>query len=465
MNGTRGRRTLGALACAALIVSGCAGAGARPDSLTGVDGLRAVMTTRSAVGAALDAAQTMAWSRTPMPTRALEDWVLARYIERSSWNALGGQRALAARGADDPRVWFNLGVLHEDLGRLTDARDAYSEAARLGEADASLNLLGVCGALGDDACVAAHLDALRGRAAASPRDALRFARALHWTDDPEAQQAYEAALDLAGEADRVASCDAHAGLARLALSRGDYVVAQKGAWDAMLSLKSRPVVLSGDGADLVIGRSIQKSEFDMDVWKWGRRIHGFERFEIPDGASFTDVTPCSVRLSVELVAYLVPKQNQPFNFPIRRLIAELKNRAEAQQELEKVLFGVIDLHNKYDALNLTTPHAGVLIGDLYYDFGMSLRNLPLPDGLTPQQQQSYEAQIEEYAAPLIQKSIRAYGRAFEVEEMYGTGHPAFVRARERMLEVAPERAPLAFTPGSLVRRGERRVPWKKVGME
>jgi tetratricopeptide (TPR) repeat protein len=448
-----------------MFAAGCATSTGRPGALTGVDGARAVVGTRAAVGAAADAAQALAWKRTSARTRDLEDWVFARYLERSSWSALGGQRALVARGPEDARQWFNLGVLHEDLGRLADARDAYSRAAALGEADASLNLLGVCGELGDEACVKEHFDGLRERAASSPRDALRFARALHWTGSSDAKEAYEAAAELAGEVDRVASCNAHAGLARVALSQGNYVVAKKNAWDAMLSLKSGPVDLLGDGPFRYIAEPVQEREYDLDVWKWARYIHGFENFEIPGGASFSEVSPCSAWLLVELVAYFVPLQDQPFHFPIKRLVQELKLRGEAEQELEKVLFGSMTLHTKHAALDLTTPHAAVLIADLYYDFGKALVGLPMPDGLTPKQQENYKNQIDEYATPLIRKSVEAYGRAFELEEKHGTGHPAFVRARERMLEVAPELAPPSYTPGSLVRRAERRVPWKKLAGE
>ncbi len=96
---------------------------------------------------------------------------------------------------------------------------------------------------------------------------------------------------------------------------------------------------------------------------------------------------------------------------------------------------------------------------------MALRHLSPPDGLTSAQKKVYEEHIEEYAKRLVEKSVIAYERAFEFEGKLGTGHPAFVRAHERMLKAAPERAPAGYTPGSLVRRGERRVPWKKARVD
>ncbi len=473
-NGTRKRWWRGALvclACGVLSTSGCASASARSDALTGVDGARAVATTRAAVGEAADAGQALAWKRTSMRTRDLEDWVFARYLERSSWSALGGQRALLARGARDPRLAFNAGVLLEDLGRLADARDTYSEAARLGDADASLNLLGVCEELGDQACVKEHFEALRTRASASHRDALRFARALHWTGSPDARKAYESVAESSGEEDRVATCEAHAGLARIALARGVFedsarsARAARQAVESPRSVREESQAVESPKADLVIGRGapVDVEEFSTDAWQMAKRLVNGSVSE--SDQPFADIEACTVRLSVERVAYLVPLQDQPFNFPTKRLIKELRHRGEAEQRIESILFDAIRLHSKHDTLDLTTPHAAVLVADLYYDFAMALRHLSPPDGLTSAQKKVYEEHIEEYAKRLVEKSVIAYERAFEFEGKLGTGHPAFVRAHERMLKAAPERAPAGYTPGSLVRRGERRVPWKKARVD
>ncbi len=93
-------------------------------------------------------------------------------------------------------------------------------------------------------------------------------------------------------------------------------------------------------------------------------------------------------------------------FPIKTLIKKLKEKGELEQEAEKIYFEILDHKDPY-----YVAASAYRIGQMYKDFSDELYELPMPEGLTPDQEDAYRGQIDEYAFPLQEKALTAFQRA------------------------------------------------------
>lgn len=114
----------------------------------------------------------------------------------------------------------------------------------------------------------------------------------------------------------------------------------------------------------------------------------------------------------ELADYLYDDFNAlkiPPTLKVNVLKKALEAKAEAQQKAEKLFDSVLDFKSG-------PWSAGALykIGLLYYQFKEELLNVPAPEGLDPDTENMYFAILEQIAAPVEEKSLRAFERALKL---------------------------------------------------
>ncbi|MGM0555132.1 MAG: tetratricopeptide repeat protein [Myxococcota bacterium] len=97
-------------------------------------------------------------------------------------------------------------------------------------------------------------------------------------------------------------------------------------------------------------------------------------------------------------------------FPMPTLQKRLVKKGEIQQEAEKIYQEVIGMQN---------PHwvaaASYRIGQMYRSFGDQLYNLPLPEGLSQEEEDQYRMVLDmDYVTPLQEKALKAFNTALNL---------------------------------------------------
>ena len=124
-------------------------------------------------------------------------------------------------------------------------------------------------------------------------------------------------------------------------------------------------------------------------------------------------------------------------FPIRKLKKSLVKKAELLGKCEKLFFEVLDFKS-YDV------SAGALyrIGESYYLFAKSLFDLPMPPGLTEDEEFLYRAMLDDRAAPIEEKSIEATKRALELAHKHQVYNNWSSKSAALLAKLDPGRFPV-----------------------
>ena len=124
-------------------------------------------------------------------------------------------------------------------------------------------------------------------------------------------------------------------------------------------------------------------------------------------------------------------------FPERKLKKSLVKKAELLTKTGELFFEVLDFKS-YDV------SAGALyrIGESYYLYAKSLFDLPIPEGLTEDEQFLYRAMLDDRAAPLEEKSIEAVRRALELAHKHQVYNDWSSKAASLLAKFSPERFPV-----------------------
>ena len=124
-------------------------------------------------------------------------------------------------------------------------------------------------------------------------------------------------------------------------------------------------------------------------------------------------------------------------FPINKLRRGLVQKAEMLGKSEKLFFEVLDFKS-YDV------SAGALyrIGESYQLYAQSLFDLPIPDGLTEDEQIIYRAELDDVAAPLQEKAIEATRRALELAHEHHVYNEWSRKAASLLVKLSPEAFPV-----------------------
>lgn len=124
-------------------------------------------------------------------------------------------------------------------------------------------------------------------------------------------------------------------------------------------------------------------------------------------------------------------------FPIGTLRRALVKKAELQQKAEKIYLEVLDFQ-AHDV------NAGALfrLGESYYLFSKSLFDLPMPPGLSEDEEIIYRAELDDTAAPLQEKGIEAAQRALSLAHRNGVYNEWSARSAALLVKLSPESFPV-----------------------
>ncbi|GMV43482.1 MAG: hypothetical protein AMXMBFR64_51980 [Myxococcales bacterium] len=126
---------------------------------------------------------------------------------------------------------------------------------------------------------------------------------------------------------------------------------------------------------------------------------------------------------------------------IAKLKKSLTTKAELLAKCEGLMLSVLE----YKSGGWT---AGALFrnGLLYYEFSQALFSVPVPEGLSPDQEEEYQFTLEETAAPLEEKSLTAFQFALQLAQELGVYNEWSKLSAEFAAKVNPESFPVSSEP-------------------
>lgn len=128
---------------------------------------------------------------------------------------------------------------------------------------------------------------------------------------------------------------------------------------------------------------------------------------------------------------------------IAKLKKSLTSKAELLAKCEGLMLSVLE----YKSGGWT---AGALFrnGLLYYEFSQALFDVPVPEGLSPDQEEEYQFTLEETAAPLEEKSLTAFQFALQLAQELGVYNEWSKLSAEYAAKVNPESFPVSSEPAA-----------------
>ena len=128
---------------------------------------------------------------------------------------------------------------------------------------------------------------------------------------------------------------------------------------------------------------------------------------------------------------------------LSKLKKSLTTKAELLAKCEQLMQSVLD----YKSGGWT---AGALFrnGLLYYEFSQALFDVPIPEGLSPDQEEEYQFALEETAAPLEEKSLTAFQFALQLAQELGVYNEWSKLSAEYASKVNPDSFPVSSEPAA-----------------
>ncbi len=130
------------------------------------------------------------------------------------------------------------------------------------------------------------------------------------------------------------------------------------------------------------------------------------------------------------------------SFPVDRLRATAEEKAEYQQDAEQRYRQIISMGSP-----LWVAAASFRIGQSYQDFAEALFNLPMPEGLTPDQEFQYELSVEDLAFPLQEQALAAFNNALRLALEYQAYNEWSSRSAAEISDLEGEAFPITSQDG------------------
>lgn len=136
--------------------------------------------------------------------------------------------------------------------------------------------------------------------------------------------------------------------------------------------------------------------------------------------------------------------NVKLNFPMSALVKNLTTKGTYEQDAEKMYLEIMQMSAK-------SPYyvaaAAYRVGQMYKDFSDNLYNLPMPQGLTPDQEDEYRAQLDDYAFPLQEKALKAFRSALRLALELGAYNEWSRKSADQISKLESEAYPLTSQEG------------------
>lgn len=130
------------------------------------------------------------------------------------------------------------------------------------------------------------------------------------------------------------------------------------------------------------------------------------------------------------------------NLVYERLAKTLERKGELEQKAEGIYTEVIQM-----ASPRWVAASAFRIGQMYKNFSDELYNQPTPEGLTPEQEEMYRMQLDEYAFPLQEKALTAYRSALELALQYRAYNEWSSRSAAAISQLESEAYPITGQDG------------------
>lgn len=131
---------------------------------------------------------------------------------------------------------------------------------------------------------------------------------------------------------------------------------------------------------------------------------------------------------------------------VKLVYKKLKETLQKKGELEQKAEGIYT-----EVIQMASPRwvaaSAFRIGQMYKNFSDELYNQPTPDGLTPEQEEMYRMQLDEYAFPLQEKALTAYRKALELALQYRAYNEWSSRSAQAISKLESEAYPITGQKG------------------
>lgn len=135
-------------------------------------------------------------------------------------------------------------------------------------------------------------------------------------------------------------------------------------------------------------------------------------------------------------------QAAKIGFPMSQLTKSLQKKGELEQDAEKMYVEVISMESPR-----WVAASAYRIGQMYKEFSDQLYDLPLPEGLTMEQEDQYRMVLDERAFPLQEKALKAYRTALELALKYQAYNEWSSKSAQAISKLESEAYPITGQDG------------------
>ncbi|MEZ4461257.1 MAG: tetratricopeptide repeat protein [bacterium] len=129
-------------------------------------------------------------------------------------------------------------------------------------------------------------------------------------------------------------------------------------------------------------------------------------------------------------------------FPMSALQKALLKKGELEQAAEGIYTEVIAMESPR-----WVAASAFRVGQMYKNFSDELYNLPMPEGLTPDQEDEYRAALDDNAFPLQEKALTAYRSALKLALQYQAYNEWSAKSAEAISKLESEAYPITGQDG------------------
>lgn len=129
-------------------------------------------------------------------------------------------------------------------------------------------------------------------------------------------------------------------------------------------------------------------------------------------------------------------------FPMSALTSSLTKKGQLEQDAEAIYMEVIGMESPR-----WVAASAYRVGQMYKNFSDELYNLPIPEGLTPDQEDEYRAALDDNAFPLQEKALTAYRSALRLALQYQAYNEWSAKSAEAISKLESEAYPITGQEG------------------
>lgn len=252
--------------------------------------------------------------------------------------------------------------------------------------------------------------------------------------------AYERYMTLYPNRDNIKEVQLH--LAYLERERKDW----KKARDRFDAFMKRKDVTEPEKVEINAQLGLLAVEIKDKNWEkisdeyWTKSVEGWKKLEDADKPKTSYYAAESRFLQAERIYTEFTKVN--LAFPMSALQRSLVKKGELEQAAEAIYTEVIQMESPR-----WVAASAYRVGQMYKNFSDELYNLPMPEGLTPEQEDEYRIALDDNAFPLQEKALSAYRAALRLALQYQAYNEWSALSAEAISKLEREAYPITGQDG------------------